>query len=1784
MAYSLDQLEFLQLHIGVAIPPDYVENKRREVEFHTRQKRVTADSSVKADTWGHRAQFDGLLRGAADNAGKKKFDVALQLIDQAEALLTQPDPPPPAPEAAAADPTAAEFTAEDMEALFETDPDKLAKREWEQIKAALFPALEEAAQQETPQKKALTKALLDLNNLEKAAKYKAALAMLEKMREPIKLALGSGETPVPTGDPARMEFLVARNKARNAIADAKSCKGIGSPFVKAKDAISELEKKVGARESASQWADGLADVTKLHDQARLVLDLGTRTTQALAEFKKLDKVALPRYQAINKLKGKKGKGVDTLISQALPLALSVDKATKLPDYELAYQALGALAAKMAEIDSAVSKYDLAEAAFEKQWDSKVEPKLSAAQKLKDPPPAIASKVEAMQKYYHDNIAPKEQAGEFADALALLDNFLGLCQAAIDAYEQWAKEKKDFETALGKAKEQLSNADGTGAVIPSVGALRDTYATERKKMDDLVAAYDFAAALPQLKDKVLPAIKTFLDARGDYDTAKKAYGDKKAALADKLSAAAGFTPATPELVALKEAHDKELKALAPLEASRDFTAATQLLEGEVTTTLKALLAAKQKHDKAKSAEIESHKDAAAKGAKAMLGNMKGIAMVDPSKAADRVEATVTKNKDLAGDSELKKLREEAAHIVGINADALKSLALGDLAMLEALENSLTQAINHCDAYQQAHKSTSKSKADQDKFRQAEALRSSHEVLRLRVKTIRASFAEIEAKAAQADDLAKAEAAHLYGLLAKTGGTPEIKAGAAARQRAIMTALLKDAKSPDRVREIAEIIGEPALSLYKAQDGKPSMKDLRKNGSAANEQKKSKLQNPDRAANVELASTLSDQLVTEEGLNVMALHLQNLDDLDDGTPAGKAMARTLKQLRDDPKLQALFDGLPAPKRDNPICDMLRATLGKKGDAELTPADVKKAVLSAMLAELRQMDVGSCFGTSVAVHVHDSQPSMMLKDMTEMLETGKVTRLTGGRLVEAPVQPRMSDAPMQTKLKLGKDGKLKSTNGKNLDAAQPLESTPAFSSAFDGLGIAGPKRKAALQTAQQDLKNQAALKAAMAKLPASIDDAAREKLRLAVLDRLAASPKASVKIELAKEVQKLKPQPPASDRKEIAKSAQDVLDAPEQEVTSAELLRQIAMRENGISDADLARLDKMKELRPKVMALQGDTTSPDALKLLDEYDELQKKIGAKAPQVAQFMKDLTSAQDGYLSKEDNRLLRCWEYTVSALAEQGISRKNTEKLNTATTAAVADELKAALGELDADDTFKKASKKLDVPAIANALRDRAKELMPQILQTGYDASVKAELSADGSSSRGAFYLFDTQGLKDPTRWIKIDDQSKYVTVVRGIVMLAWQELFEREKDKNKKEVSRTIADKLADRLSKESFVNAAKDKLKTSTKQENQLPWQMVSGSHQNFMSATYFGKDDLTKSKVKPNNPDELAEFVVGTTSDMWDKVKDGATKDPEGTSVPMGNGPHAFNLKPGSDKLQKLAAQPGKTGAEKVAAFKSAEQADNRARLDAAASPQVIAKLKKKFLARVGAGWDPIVQKELDKLADPTVKQASDAMEKAVADNYLLGLPARVAKLQQEAQAKGQPFDANAARQKLIDDRRKDIRDHLAPALKEAVIPPVKKSDQEKMLDKVIRKTGIDEDLVDAVRARALKSLGDNASTSDLEAAVRKAMEAEGVATDGKMSETILDEISKAQGPDGLVFADSNWGSGAHRTMFSMVVNPLNGELEMWQMNEDGSGMRKMNQKTWVECGWDIKTEPKEFSAM
>jgi hypothetical protein len=70
-----------------------------------------------------------------------------------------------------------------------------------------------------------------------------------------------------------------------------------------------------------------------------------------------------------------------------------------------------------------------------------------------------------------------------------------------------------------------------------------------------------------------------------------------------------------------------------------------------------------------------------------------------------------------------------------------------------------------------------------------------------------------------------------------------------------------------------------------------------------------------------------------------------------------------------------------------------------------------------------------------------------------------------------------------------------------------------------------------------------------------------------------------------------------------------------------------------------------------------------------------------------------------------------------------------------------------------------------------------------------------------------------------------------------------------------------------------------------------------------------------------------------------------------------------------------------------------------------------------------------------------------------------------------------------------------------------------------------------------------------------------------------------------GPPGIEFADSNWEDhqSDNEILFSMVVSPFSGELEMWHVNADGSDPRPMDQEKWVTTNWMIPNPNKAGQA-
>ncbi len=118
-----------------------------------------------------------------------------------------------------------------------------------------------------------------------------------------------------------------------------------------------------------------------------------------------------------------------------------------------------------------------------------------------------------------------------------------------------------------------------------------------------------------------------------------------------------------------------------------------------------------------------------------------------------------------------------------------------------------------------------------------------------------------------------------------------------------------------------------------------------------------------------------------------------------PRQELILKVLMSLGKDKELLSLLKSVNAPYQNKIAEEIIRNTLGLKSDQIITDAHAKKAAFSALMCYLRQ-SVGSCFGTAPAITVHDEQPKQFLRDIVELLGTGRLKRTYGGVEYSVPL----------------------------------------------------------------------------------------------------------------------------------------------------------------------------------------------------------------------------------------------------------------------------------------------------------------------------------------------------------------------------------------------------------------------------------------------------------------------------------------------------------------------------------------------------------------------------------------------------------------------------------------------------------------------------------------------------------------------------------------------------------------------------------------------------------------
>lgn len=141
------------------------------------------------------------------------------------------------------------------------------------------------------------------------------------------------------------------------------------------------------------------------------------------------------------------------------------------------------------------------------------------------------------------------------------------------------------------------------------------------------------------------------------------------------------------------------------------------------------------------------------------------------------------------------------------------------------------------------------------------------------------------------------------------------------------------------------------------------------------------------------------IAEETLKHKCFHLGPRRRYD--TVRQQHLFTVLQRLREDNQLRQLLKLISKPQNHRLAEQVIRDTLQLPTEATLTDADARRACLAAWFCYLRQ-NVGSCFATAPAIIIHREQPHLLLKDLSELLGTGRLKRIYGGVEYAVPLSP--------------------------------------------------------------------------------------------------------------------------------------------------------------------------------------------------------------------------------------------------------------------------------------------------------------------------------------------------------------------------------------------------------------------------------------------------------------------------------------------------------------------------------------------------------------------------------------------------------------------------------------------------------------------------------------------------------------------------------------------------------------------------------------------------------------
>lgn len=215
-------------------------------------------------------------------------------------------------------------------------------------------------------------------------------------------------------------------------------------------------------------------------------------------------------------------------------------------------------------------------------------------------------------------------------------------------------------------------------------------------------------------------------------------------------------------------------------------------------------------------------------------------------------------------------------------------------------------------------------------------------------------------------------------------------------------------------------------------------------------KLQIQDPQQTVSIQKPLAIATLLITSTGFLNLGL-IEAIKKNFFGDPSTllrneKDLIQTLDVIKRSPEIQQELAKVSKPTSPNFVSsDLIRISLGLAPTTVPTDRQAQTVALAALLSDMRQGDVGSCFATSVSILMMGTLKAKVISDFNEILSQGQLSRSSQTDQVDFVPVIDIGDSNIQKTLSILSNGRIVGTNAF-------LWQSPGIIAALRQLGIEG------------------------------------------------------------------------------------------------------------------------------------------------------------------------------------------------------------------------------------------------------------------------------------------------------------------------------------------------------------------------------------------------------------------------------------------------------------------------------------------------------------------------------------------------------------------------------------------------------------------------------------------------------------------------------------------------------------------------------------------------------------